>query len=64
MITINIGNFFYDTDGQVVDYGTPNGTFLYPIAPDSTGGPRVGSVEWRPCWYFYDVTVFYMNGSI
>ena len=64
MIPITIGNFVYDTNGQVVDYGTPNGTFLYRIAPDSTGGPLVLFAECRPCWYFYDVTVFYMNGSI
>jgi hypothetical protein len=61
-----IGGYLYDSNGHVLDYGSPNAAKLCQVPVDSTGdhvriGPRYSCMELRDCWNFWSVKVYSMR---
>jgi hypothetical protein len=59
----HIGGYIYDSNGHVLDYGSPNAEKLCQVPVDSTGdhvriGPLHAVLELRECWNFWCVKVY------
>ena len=62
--TVWIDGFVYGgSDGEVVEYGPPNGRFLYECRSGSSGSTGERRVQMRARWDFYLVDIFFMRGG-